>query len=402
MYRFCHRKLLRHDFNANMQDGDTNVQWIKSAAPWNLPRFLEVLPNMNMISLVYSLFFAAPKVEFSKVNLTAIFQDLNLSTSRVDGITQFVNMVSTEQDDKELAGLIMAWMFPGQVRVRYVPKVDDSKVLQAIGALCAKMLLSYSPGCRNITTNSARDADRQLRQYLSYCGVNLDGRCGNPKNQGNISGLLDGLMTTDAGGGWLNMGVESFHIIRDPLYWGIDKLPQYGGINSYRDPSVHYIDDGFETPPIRRKISEFLRAISRLSGKYVHSAEHIERVLAYLEQAWRGSLSVINEHIKRTGECGFRMPTKKVFEMDKDELDYNNDSISLEKPLIVDVSARTLMIAMKSMPSTLFPSDHISEQPMIESVMSAEIQRLYSLILVTHDRVAIDGRSREFPKSQKF
>lgn len=400
MTRFCDRKLLRHDFGTGMREGDTNVQWIKSAAPWNLPMFLNILPNMNMISLVYSLFFVSPKVEFSKVNLTAIFQDLNLSTSRVDGITQFINMVSTEQDDKELAGLIMAWMFPGQVRVRYVPKVDDSKVLQAIGALCAKMLLSYSPGCRNITTNSAHDADLQLRQYLSYCGVYLDARCGTPKNQNNVAGLLESLMTTDAGGGWLNMGVESLHTIRDPLYWGINRLPQYGGINYYRDPSAHYIDNGDETPPIRKRISDFLRGLSRLSGRNTGSAGHIERVLSYLEQSWRGSLSVINEHIKRTGECGFRLPTEKVFKMDKDELDYDNSDVSLEKPLIVDVSAKTMMVAMKSMPSTLFPSSHISEQPMIESVVSAELQRLYSLILITNDRVAVDGRKYELPKSQ--
>lgn len=262
------------------------------------------------------------------------------------------------------------------------------------------MMLSSSPGCRNITTRGAQRCDQYILDYMDMMEVNqVDG----PAQRGRIPAeevhnAWEGVLTGEGGIGWLNQGLDAHRQLDDPLYEGVAELPMYGGLLIPSGGDRFDLPESLSTPPITNVIMHALHSLSRFSRKGTNESEKMKTVIKRMIPTWASSLSQLNEHIRRTGEVGTRMTTEMIYQMEDFDLAYDANRAQDLEPIVFPIKLTSVALLFRQMPRRYIPSIYIPRQPVYESHLSPEIQRFYRILITTIDESLLDGRD-EFSRS---
>lgn len=392
--KFTLKKVLRSDHKVSLIPPDPNCKYIRHPHPQLLPRFLAILPRWNVISLCYSMPFVCPEVQLNDVDVTTISRNMSLNTNKSDGVGLFLSMSPTDKNFKDFQKILLAMIMPNQVMINVTRDEEVADTIKGLCALSAKMLFSRTEGYTNITSDAADYIDDMIVEFLYSSGVVLtdrtDPRSVNFDQRYNKSAALwkQVIGLTDRGG-WINEGFTGYTQIKDPLYPDITQLPQYAGISSYGTRDAFNLEKAIAYPPV---LSNIVKAIVSLKATKSSALDQIKTILDSLATPWMTSISMLNDFILRTGETGFRMSTLKSLSILDPRADNPCGAIR-EAPIVLDINLSSVMLFLRQMPAKYLSSPHLPQQPVIESAISAELQRLYSLILLTRERIAVDGRA---------
>lgn len=157
----------------------------------------------------------------------------------------------------------MSWTNPAQVQLSITIDKSDSTTTLGFYAIISKLMLSASPACNNVCTNSRFLIHDLINAFLLNEGLNENAVEAGIRNPMPVRMAWDAVLEEEDGAGWLNHGVDPTREIENPLYNGITELPVYGGLihpvpfDSY-DHSV-----ALEDPPI---LGLILNALTLLGG----------------------------------------------------------------------------------------------------------------------------------------
>lgn len=118
----------------------------------------------------------------------------------------------------------------------------------------------------------------------------------------------------------------------------------------------------------------------------------MKRLILKLSAQWKSSLSMLNEFIRRTGETGFRMPTVKVYGLEDSDMNFENNQVAGEEPIVIGVSLSSISMLFRQMPRLYIPSVNIIQQPHCESKVSSVLQRFYAGLLLGIDVTREENR----------
>lgn len=216
-----------------------------------------------------------------------------------------------------------------------------------------------------------------------------------------IRNAWNAILTGENGDGWLNEGLNAHRQLDDALYDGVNELPLYGGFMVPSGGDRFDLPEALPISPIAQRILAALQLLDRYSKKGSSDGDKMRTIIKRLIPMWTSSLSLLNEHIRRTGEVGTRMITEMVYDIEGfDEVygaDDADDARDLE-PIVFSIRLTSVALLFRQMPKRYIPSSHIPRQPVNESHLSSEIQRFYRVLTMIIDVSRADGRT-EFSNS---
>lgn len=389
---FTFRKELQAQHYHENRGGDPNAQWYAPSSPRNLPELLGILPHCNIMHITHSAPFSMPELELSDVNLSALSQDMEVTTTKASALGSFLSMPLSSVHMQDIKNILLSWIFPTQVQVYITIDKTESTVMLGFYSIIAKLMLSNSPGCRNVTTNSIHLVNDLIERYLLHEGLTRDANDAGVRNQQAVRLAWDALIDVEDGEGWLNHGVDATRDIGNPLYVGVTELPVYGGL--VNPIPMDSFDHGnvLDDPPILTAVLGALTALSQSTRKASGDAQKMKRLILKLSSQWKSSLSMLNEFIRRTGETGFRMPTVKIYGLEGFDMNFENNQIAGEEPMLIGVSLSSISMLFRQMPRLYIPSANIIRQPHCESKVSSVIQRFYAGLLLGIDVTREENR----------
>lgn len=400
--KFTVGKHLRSDFPVHFESTDQNIILVRSAHARSLTRFMSVLPRLNAISITYCSTFVIPSVEFASIDVAALARDIRLSQNRAEALSPVLYMNVRDTNLSDFKKIIMAMCMPSQIMVRIRNDTESNEALRGFSALCCKMLFSTSDNCRNLTRDSEELINTYIIDLLIYLGITVDMSFTLVHNTTISPTAVNAWRQVIGdpnvpGDGWINTESTGLFVIPDPLYDGITHLPCYAGITTYTPldscSSNSYIND----PVILVRIRN---ALTSLRYKKLTNSNVVEQMISIIHKLhlnYKVSLSMLNEHIRRTGETGFRIPFSRISEVEATDLGLPEEGKEIRQVMTIDLVS--VLMFFRQMPSEFFPSDLLIHQPRIESAVSSELQRLFSLISLTRARVQRDDRCDEIGKS---
>lgn len=247
----------------------------------------------------------------------------------------------------------------------------------------------------NISRQNAERLDTVIGLYLCHQGFMIDNihtldlSPGSPSNR-TVEAMKE-LLTGEDGRGWANDGcIARTSLQADGLYEMITSLPSYAGVRPNIPMGTSKTLDVADKPPILRKIQRAIGCLNRDKLMYPREVQCFSTYFNQLSSNYVCSISNLNEHIRRTGETGFRLPDAVLNVLDGGPGIYTSDTLERESPIICDVKLTTLALLFRQMPESYVPSSLIPKQPLIESVISAELQRLYSIFKVISSKAKLD------------
>ncbi|CAH0392100.1 unnamed protein product [Bemisia tabaci] len=338
--------------------------------------------------------FICPEVQLNDIDVTTISRNMSLNTNKSDDVGLFLSMAPTDKNFKDYQKIILAMIMPNQVMVNITRDEEVADTIKGLCALSAKMLFSRTKGYTNITTDTADYIDNMIVEFLYSSGVVLTDRT-DPRNvsfesrYSKCASLWKRVIGLTDRGGWINEGFTGYTQIKDPLYPDLIQLPQYAGISNYGTRDAYNLEKAIAYPPV---LANIISAIVSLKATRSSALHQIKVILDTLATPWLTSISMLNDFILRTGETGFRMSTLNSLGI-LDPRAENPCGAIREAPIILDINLSSVMLFLRQMPAKYLSSPYLPKQPVIESAISAELQRLYSLILLTRDQIAVDSRA---------
>lgn len=224
--------------------GNNSTYWLSCASPRNLPILLSALPNSSYISVLYGSQYSYPDTRLSVVDISSLSMSMQVKQS-ADCVNVIVSSSPTSANYDDFQRILLAMLFPIQVQLRIVYDGKLASGIAACSALCAKLLLSSSPLTRNVLWASSLDSDMVISDWLVSLGYQRLNRQNPlqltyaPRGQAHLvrDSEWHRLASVEGiGVGWLNHEVVDFLGVANPLYDGVNRMPQYGGVISYFDP----------------------------------------------------------------------------------------------------------------------------------------------------------------------
>lgn len=378
--RFCIRKDLSRAFGANPPSNDNRVIWISSSDPSRIYEFMSLLPNINQVSILYSLPFVMPAFSSTPVDMAVMAGNAGVSLNRLGGVATIINLTATAGIREDIKRVIAAMVLPSQIMIEPNFLESDAAEVQLFSALACKMFLSNTPGFRNVTTNGMKTVDGTIGNFLSTKGYVQIDRCTHPLS---VKGYADTAreetkwrnLETTPQTGWVNTRVKPSRIIRDPLYPNVSSLPEWGGVSGHDDEELLNFTNEIPPPPI---LNDILTAL--MSGIAKEWKTQLHSILKGMSKRYINTLGQLNNHILRSGEVGFRMSLEDRLHMEDIEssVDYSGMRPGDSKPQVISVNAVCFLHMLKLPITSLTMNSAIQKQPMLESQISAELQILYS------------------------
>lgn len=155
---------------------------------------------------------------------------MEVTTTKASALGSFLSMPLSSVHIQDIKNILLSWIFPTHVQLYITIDKSESTVMLGFYAIIAKLILSNSPGCRNITTNSIHLVNDLIERYLLHKGLTRDANDAGVRNPQAVRLAWDALVDIEDGEGWLNHGVDATRDIGDPLYVGVTELPVYGGL----------------------------------------------------------------------------------------------------------------------------------------------------------------------------
>lgn len=391
MEKFAERKRYAVDLGGSTIYGSNNTQWFNHSEPMNLPSITEHIPNFNLMSVSYGSPFCVPECTLTRIDLTQMSQTMQINTNRANPLSEIISAPYDSKNYEDFRRIMLALIFPGQIMIDIEMNIHGNSFLAGFTALCAKMLFSTTPNARNISMNSAKEMDIYIMIMLEDLGYSREVQ--GPALQVNSRQFADAALwhelatREEDGRGWINHGVNCFFRIADPLYNGINTLVMYGGKTDLVNVA-RIVEAGDVAPaPI---IDLILQNLGNASRKQEAAAMH--KILKYLSSKYAAFLMSLNQFIGRYGECGFRLTDRMRADMDRL---YNVGGLdnNLNAPIRITIQGNSVWKFFLRLPNTFTPNSLVLKQPICESVVSAEIQRIVSVYLSVLDWVQRDGRN---------
>lgn len=399
--RFCRKKNVLSAFNAGAPRSDADTVWIQSSDPSRIYEFFGILPDINVVSIVYVLPFVMPSVEYQLIDASNTIAEAGINISKVSGMNKIFASMPTRSNSEDITKIIMGFMLPGQIMLEPQFQTTENSEVNFFCALLAKIIFSASPGCRNISLRGICNVDSVIGDFLSRNGFRQLDRANNPirvcpVGKAAMSVAWDELTTKPNGKGWVNTNCAQFVEVNEPLYPNVTKLPQYGGVHSGLQSDLLEFDQEVTDIPIFLLIRDALESFS--GGR--NWREPMIRVLDYFRRPFTNAIGLINEHIILSGEVGMRMSFDDVVKLEMAEsLSMPNSSVT-STPIIVPVDALSLLHFVKMPPVKLTLSNSILKQPMIESQLSAELQIIFAAYSLTKEVLSVEGMTNEMKNSK--
>ncbi|CAI6359233.1 unnamed protein product [Macrosiphum euphorbiae] len=301
-----------------------------------------------------------PEMRLSVVDISSLSAALNL-TMLSDGMNTVVSASPKSSNFDDFQRIILSMLFPVQVQLNIIYSVTAPPGVDACAAICAKLLLS-----RNITKNALYQTELVLSEWLLRNGYLRENRetplrlTYSPRGQNAV--VRDRVWAEVASidnesTGWLNMQCNDFRVINDPLYTGVNRVPQYGDVTAYFDSRNYGDSMTIPVPPMWQAEMRGLNEISSLSAAQMTSfIKHLR--IKYLEY-----LAKLNRYISIYAECGFRLTDDTL------NMLAVNDPIgqlgpNANDPELISVRSGSLFKFFKQLPNEFNPP-----QPIVESVI---------------------------------
>lgn len=337
---------------------------------------LWVLPGLGPFLTKTALSFS-PRIELMEIDSRSDRTNLSVSTVRSDISSSFMQLSPDASTLDEISKVIAAMLYPGQILID-IP-VEGNSVVDRAGALFAKLFLSTSNLCQNVSFNTANVLDNKARKFLinelSLTEADPPGGL-NLLQRGARSPWSD--LSTDEnnpGAGWINHGLLNVNVVPDfdHAYDAAISVPQYG--NVIRNSQLN-IDDGNEaTPPIiYREMLTYASASPR--------GVQLARILALRRDAYLVFLSSLNDYIYKYTYNSFKAPEGILLDMQRE------DGNMTHNPLIFTVRPSVFLTMWKFMPKSINSSSSYLNISMIESKIEAELSRFKVIHDTTNDMVA--------------
>lgn len=326
---------------------------------------------------------------------------LNVANASV--LTRIATEPLSARNQQDIASIIKAHLMPGQVQVDIEFDPNDPIDLNAMAAMGAKLLFSASPNSRNITRDAAVVADRAIAAWLCTCGYRESMNANFPLNvrrrKNNEISVFDALGTHFAtGDGWCNMRVEDHVAIQDPLYEGVDEMPQMAGVPPTRT-NLDFVDFGLvANPPI---LAALMASLEELMGDIAKHGSPVHRIFLNFMPMYKQYVGVLNRYLLEYGECGFRLNDRRIRELLAGD-DGNGLNDSLNRPLVLSIRYDSVYKFLRAPPESFLPPLSLAEQINAESLISAELQRVMSAFLVMLDRLEVDRRAEGYRNKLVF
>lgn len=382
--------------------GENNVRWVNQPAPRRLSTLISQFPNVNQFCVMLASQFVFPECSLEPPNAANIMAALNLSTMKGSAFARPTISTHSGENIEDFRKILLAMVLPQQVQVRIVYDGDEAPMLNGFSAICAKLLLSTSPGARTIAFPSAVDTDYMIRAMLVSCGLG-EGDRHNPlafRRAGMNVELWEALTTRDhTGEGWVNHACEASYELEDPLYDGLGSVPSYGGYPQLVvDQRVGDVDQ-IDPPPIWGVV---LAAVNSCAGIRRGELNTMSLMLNYFRTRYVGFLMNLNHFLRTYGETGFRLPQNILDAMEGlGRFGGFHEGIN-NVPVFVDIKAESLYKFFMAIPSEFAVSERVLKQMRVESIISAELQRLISVYVNVLEFVEEDGMSERFRRPRIF
>lgn len=140
-------------------------------------------------------------------------------------------------------------------------------------------------------------------------------------------------------------------------------------------------------------MSDVENALAELASDNSRNGEPIYRWMRQILPYYQQYMCDFNRHSLMYCETGFRLSDRRVDEMQLLANGVGELNASLNRPLILEVRYDSLYKYLRALPEKLGPPSSVCEQLNAESLVSAELQRLYCAFLVMLDRVARDNHA---------
>lgn len=394
--RFIGRKDQFMRFAMRCIYGRNNVLWERCPHPRMVGRWLNILPNFNRISIPYSLKFIGPRTNTRPLNVTTAIAALDVNAANASVLTKLATDPLNERNRVDIENIIKAHLLPGQIQLAVEFDIDDPPVLNVVAALAGKALFSYSARTRNITEETARQADRSIGSFLTSCGyrasLNPDVPLDVRRNRGGVSAFSIMQSNRETGAGWCNTRVAGHVPILDPLYDGVVRMPQLGNVPPHNERADFGTLGNIAQPPIMDDIVAALRELGNENGKV---GWPLQKWFSGLIPSYVQYCGMLNQYALSYGETGFRMQDRRMEEM-MAGMGAGGLNNSLNSPLIVPVRYDSIYKFYRALPEKFDPPACLAEQLNAESLVSAEMQRVISAFLIMRARAEFDGRNRMF------
>lgn len=360
--------------------GRNNLKWYRTPHPRLVGVWLNAFPNANRLSIPYTLRFTGPQLVTRPVNITSITAALQTSIANTTVLTRLATESLTARNQADIESIVKAQLMPGQVQIEVEFDPADPLDLLAISAISAKCLFNASPASRNVTVDTTLAADRILGSWLVSCGYPDAANPNQPLvlqrrrslHQSAFSQLQTNLLN---GNGWCNMGAADYTGIDEPLYDGINRLPQMAGVPPNCAP-LDFVNMGAtHNPPIVTAIRGALTELANENGK---CGNPIMRWFNLIINNYIQYVASLNRYILSYGECGFRLSDRRVQEMMMDNNQGAGLNGSFNEPLVIAIRSDSLYKYMRALPEKFTPPTALPQQINAESLVSAELQRVIS------------------------
>lgn len=374
MTMFSERKRLLEFGGAHPIYGENNVRWEHHAAPRHLPTFLGWLPRFSELSVAYASTFMFPECAPSMVSIGDIVSTMQTNANRADPLADLGTAAVTSKNNEDFKRILMAMILPQQcmLEIRFDMKLNAT--IKAFSALVAKMMFSVTPSFRNILYTSAQECDLQIGNWLRDLGcVSTDADRPLRLISGKLPTMWDQIETdVCTGRGWCNTDTRGEYHISNPLYDGINTLPQYCGILDHTVIDNDLVLSDIADPPIFSLIMECLSGMRK-----TRDIDAVSRVLNYNRVKYKQFFSYLNRHIVLYGETGFRLPDGRRWEMDNIYVQGGYNANVLNVPVRLQVDSDSLFKFFIRMPSLMKVSERVLRQPIAESSLSGSKDHVF-------------------------
>lgn len=370
------------------------VMWENSVHPRHTSVLLSRIPNYNLVSIAYASEFVFPEFYLSDVDISALSATMSINTNKAEPLTPLVVGTPNVSNEEDFRRVMLAMLFPQQVNVEVIFDHSKSKVYNGVVGLMCKLLFSTSPFFHNILPVSARNIDMVIGDMLIAFGYTRDMRMNPLAVAGRGGGdVWQNLATSDeTGQGWINHGTEAAIDILNPLYDGIAVLPNYA--NQVSDANIlELYEVQVPEPPI------FLQIIACLTHARTQStvAGKVCALFEYFRDSYQMFLINLNRHTYRYGETGFRLSDAARVDMERNFNDVRPQMNVLNSPQIVRVNADSIGKYFLRLPLEFVVSPKIYKQPVAESVVCGDIQRILVMFRVVIDWVIRERWNQRYP-----
>lgn len=347
-----------------------------------------------MLSVPYTLKFIGPRISTRPTNTTLVVNALQVNIANTSVLTRIATEPLSARNQEDIASIIKAHLLPGQIQVDIEFDPNDPVDLNAMAAMSAKMLFSASPVSRNVTRDSAIAADRALAAWLVTCGyrdsMNINFPLNVRRRRNNDVSLFEALGTDfDTGNGWCNMNVMDRIDIPDPLYEGVEEMPQMAGIPPTRT-NLDFVDfGGVPNPPV---LAQLMLGLEELAGDNQKFGSPVLRLFQTFTPAYKQYVGALNRYMREYGECGFKLSDRRLRDLLAGDIG-NGLNESLNRPIVLYIRYDSVYKFMRAPPEAFLPPLSLTEQINAESLISAELQRVISAFLLMLDRLEVDQRA---------